>query len=182
MIPSKKLKPQITEFDSLLLGNYERVTLNKSNPQHYSYHSWDGFVEKNNKGVKSDQVYLYKLFGHKQGESNFSFVFDYMDKEENEHTVTVNFKPVHHDYSNSDNKSERFRQLKLNDNIVSSHSFSVNEFRKLISKVNNSLKETDNINSDFILGTIFKLFFDNRINFNKIVENSQKKYNKSLIF
>lgn len=180
MTPSKKLKPQLIEFDNLLENYFERCTLNKSSPKQHVYHDWNGVVHKNNKGVKSDLIFIYKLIRNKQGKSNFSFSFDYIDKPESEYTITVGFKPVHHDYKDTNDQHQKFNKMKLNENIISSKAFTVSEFRELIKEFNVKLSNVDNVDQDVIFNNIFELFFEDKINFNKIIEQSTTNYNRAV--
>lgn len=178
MIPSKQAKMQIQDFNNIISSIYNKITINKAQPKSYTYRNiLSEFYEVEKLGVCSDLVFIFKT--NVNGDSNFAFNFDYINKNESEYRIKVSFKPVHFDYVKNNKNFSKFSKSKLNDKTIYSDDFSVDVFKEKLTLLNKELK-SNTVDKETVLSLINKHFFDNKINIEKEVKRGQKYY-KDLI-
>ena len=122
-------------------------------------------------------VFIFKT--NVNGDSNFAFNFDYINKNESEYRIKVSFKPVHFDYVKNNKTFSKFLKSKLNDKTIYSDSFSIELFKEKLTLLNKELK-SNIVDKETVLSLINKYFFDNKINIKQEVKRGQKYY-KDLI-
>jgi chaperonin cofactor prefoldin len=186
MIPSKKLKSNIKSFDDAIKKSFKRVVLNHSSPKgsHYSEH--------NTKGIESDLIYIYKPTSKKEEHSTFSFVFEFLNKEESEYNIRVQFKPNSHkpsifySWRYEERKNNKIKQSKLNHSIISTTPYTIDEFKLSLNLINNKLKEinVDKSSNDpeaVIFKLIHEIFFQDNTFCVEGEVNKQRELAKNLI-
>lgn len=172
MIPSKQAKMQIKYFQEIISNIYNKITLNKSRSFSHIYSDMFGEINKIEKlGVNSDLVFIFKT--NDNGDCNFAFNFDYINKEEDDYKVQVSFKPVHFDYQKE--TISKFKKSKINDKCIYSEKFSVKEFKEKLSLLNKELKN-HTINKEIVLSLINTYFFNDEISIKKEIEKGLKYY------
>lgn len=167
MTPSKRLQNHFKKLTNLLKPLYSKCNLNATKPKHNPYGGDDGWGSTS-QGVKSDLIYIYNpVISYFDGNPthNFAFVFTYEGKEELEQTIRFQMKKYHRrKYCESDDAKEA--RLKVNDSILDSEEFSVDEFKEKMNTLNSILESEslkDKLTEIFILDTLKAVFFEENI-------------------
>ena len=167
MTPSKRLQNHFKKFTDLLKPLYSKCNLNASKPKHNPYGGDDGWGSTT-QGVKSDLIYIYNpVISYFDGNPthNFAFVFTYEGKEESEQTIRFQMKKYHRrKYDESD--AEKESRLKVNDSILDSKEFSIDEFKEKMNTLNSILESEslkDKLTETFILDALKAVFFEENI-------------------
>lgn len=186
MIPSKRLKSNFITFDDAIKNSFERLVLNHSSPKGSQY------SEHHTKGVESDLVYIYKPLSKKEEYSSFSFVFEFLNQEESQYNIRVQFKPnsykpsILYSWRYEERKNNKIKQSKLNDNIISTTPYTVEEFKSNLNLINDKLKEinVDKSSNDpeaVIFKLIHEIFFQDNTFCLEGEVNKQRELAKELI-
>lgn len=88
----QKLKPQFDLFKSHLPSSFKELSLNKSEPSSYTKRMFGEVIHSENVGVKSDFIKTFKVKFNAEETYSIGFSFEFLDKDESEHKVTVSIK------------------------------------------------------------------------------------------
>lgn len=157
MTPMKRYSINMQELRSHLKPFFSELTLNKSKPKNY----YAGGVSSDNAGVESDFILI---FSDKTKNVSFALSFTYIDLDVSQQTVQASVK-----------------SSKSNDDIESSESMTLDEFKVKINSFNKWLVENNVKHSKTtrppldIIDKFADVFMDKKLDVKKEVEKKEKE-------
>lgn len=149
----KKLTRHFTLFTELTKHDFSVSVLNASKTRSIPYpfqpYATEDTYKMYKKVVKSDFIRRYK---QKKSDLSIGFVFDYLDKNEEDWLINVTIK------TSEDNSS-----------IFNSPMYTLNEFKKIMNAVNKELTASKKTNSGVILNLITSSFMSDDFDLEKEV-------------
>lgn len=180
MTPSKRLQNHFKKLSSFIEGHYSKAVLNSSSPKFNPFGGYYG-SGSTSQGVKADLIYIYNPKNVKtKYYNNFAFVFNYENKEESEHTIKVQTKKnINKPHYNSE--YENSESLKLNESIIESESFTIDDFKERMNTINSLFLEeslNNKLTKTFIFETLKNIFFEDGLNISEKRDRTRKNINE----